>query len=113
MIAGFLYINSIRHKLFALQPILCNAYADLMGVSETKLNDTFPHGQFHVDNYALSRNDRMSHGVGVALYVIFAIPHRRHHDLENTIDRSATGLEIIIMEVTTGTKEQLDLCCGM
>ena len=104
--AGFLNINSIRNKFSALQHILCNAYVDLMGVSETKLDDTFPHGQFHVDNHVLSRKDRTSHGGGVALYVRSDIPHRRRHDLENIIDRSATGLEIIIMEVTMRRKDR-------
>ena len=41
LIAGFLNINSIRNKFSALQPILCNAYVDLMGVSEIKIDDTF------------------------------------------------------------------------
>ena len=106
LIAGFLNINSIRNKFSALQHILCNAYVDLMGVSETKLDDTFPHGQFHVDNYVLSRKDRTSHGGGVALYVRSDIPHRCRHDLENIIDRSATGFEIIIMEVTMRRKDR-------
>ena len=105
LIAGFLNMNSIRNKFSALQHILCNDYVDLMGVSETKLDDTFPHGQFHVDNYVLSRKDRTSHGSGVALYVQSDILHRRRHDLENIIDRSATGLEIIIMEVTMRRKD--------
>ena len=47
-----------------------------------------------------------SFGGGVALYVRSDIPHRRRHDLENIIDRSATGLEIIIMEVTMHTKDR-------
>ena len=77
-----------------------------MDGSETKLDDTFPHGQFHVDNYVQSRKDRTSHSSGVALYVRSDITHHRCHDLENIIDRSATGLEIIIMEVTMRTKER-------
>ena len=104
--AGFLNINSIRNKFSALQHILCNSYVDLLGISETKLDDTFPHGQFHVDNYVLNRKDRTSHGGGVALYVRSDIPHRRRHDLENIIDSSATGLEIIIIEATLRKKER-------
>ena len=65
-----------------------------------------PHGQFHVDDYVLSRKDRTSHGGGVALYVRSDIPHRRRLDLENIIDRSATGLKIIIMEVNMRTKDR-------
>ena len=116
LIVGFLNINSIRNKFSALQHILCNTHVDLMGVSETKLDDTLPHGQFHVDNYVLSRKDRTSQDGGVDLYARSDIPHRRPHDLENIIDRSATGLEItcIVMEVTMRTKDRcLDICCGI
>ena len=106
LIAGFLNINSIRNKFSPVQHILCNSYVDLLGVSETKLNDTFPDGQFHVDNYVLNRKDRTSHGGGVALYVRSDIPHRRRHDLENIIDNFTSGLEIIIIEATMRTKER-------
>ena len=75
-----------------------------MGVSEIKLDDTIPHGQFHIDSFVLSCRDHSSHGGGVALCGRSVIPHRRRLDLENIIDRSATGLEIIVMEVPTRTK---------
>ena len=42
----------------------------------------------------------------MALYVRSDIPHRRRHDLENIIDSSATGLEIIIIETTLREKER-------
>ena len=35
LIAGFLNINSIHNTFSVLQHILCNAYVDFMGVSET------------------------------------------------------------------------------
>ena len=106
LIAGFLNINSIRNKFCAMQHILCNSYVDLLGVSETKLNDTFPYGQFHVDNYVLNRKDRTSHGGGVAIYVRSDIADRRRRDLENIIDNFTSGLEIIIIEATVRTKER-------
>ena len=89
-----------------MQHILCNSYVDLLGVSETKLNDTFPDGQFHVDNFVLNRKDRTSRGGGVALYARSDIPHRRRHDLENIIDKFTSGLEIIIIVATVRTKER-------
>ena len=89
-----------------MQHIFYNSYVDLLGVSETKLNNTFPDGQFHVDNYVLNRKDRTSHGGGVALYVRSDIPHRRRHDLEYIIDNFTSGLEIIIIEATMRTIER-------
>ena len=106
IIAGFLNINSIRYKCSPVQHILCNSYVDLLGVSETKLNNTFPDGQFHVDNYVSKRKDRSSNDGGVALYVRSDIPHRRRYDLKNIIDNFTSGLEIIIIEATVRTKER-------
>ena len=50
----FLNIKSTRNKFSALQHILCNPHIDLLGNSETILDDTFPHWQFHVDNHVLN-----------------------------------------------------------
>ena len=43
---------------------------DILLVSETNLDDTFPIGQFYVDGYATPYHlDRTSHGGGILLYI--------------------------------------------
>ena len=51
LLSGSLNINSIRNKFSTVEYILQNAYVDIFGIFETKLDHTFPEGQFHVKNY--------------------------------------------------------------
>ena len=55
LLSGSLNINSIRNKFSTVEYIPQNAYVDIFGICETKLDDTFPEGQFHVKKlYILS-----------------------------------------------------------
>ena len=50
---------------------------DILLVSETKLDDTFPIGEFYIDGYATPyRFDRISHGGGILLYIKEDIPSK-------------------------------------
>ena len=50
---------------------------DIILVSETKLDDTFPVGQFSIDGYSTSyRLDRTSHGGGILLYTREDLPSK-------------------------------------
>ena len=70
---------------------------DIVGISETKLDDTFPVNQFSIDNYKLYRQDRNSKGGGVMMFVKDTIPHRIIKDLSGVID----NIDYISLEVTT------------
>ena len=50
---------------------------DILLVSETKLDDTLPVGQFYIDGYSTPyRFDRTSHGGGILLYIREDIPSK-------------------------------------
>ena len=50
---------------------------DILLVSETKLDDTFPVGQFYIDGYSTPYHfDRTSHGGGILLYIREDIPSK-------------------------------------
>ena len=74
IIIGQLNINSICNKFEELTYIIENAI-DIFLVSETKLNDTFPEGQFHINGfsrpYRLDRTDRRG---GIILFIREHIP---------------------------------------
>ena len=57
LIIGHLNIKSIRNKFEALQQIIKNNL-DILVVSETKLDNTFPDKQFSMDGYRTIRQDR-------------------------------------------------------
>ena len=71
---GHLNINSIRSKFEFLKDTIGNNI-DIFLISETKLNDSFPAGQFMIDGYHVPfRVDRNDKGGGY-LYTLGNIFH--------------------------------------
>ena len=70
ILIGHLNINSIRNKFNQLK-YLINDTLDIMLISETKLNNTFPEGQFFIKGYSRPyRPDRTANGGGLILYIM-------------------------------------------
>ena len=71
-----LNINSIRNKFKFLEKDIC-ANLDILLISETKLDDSFPSAQFLLDGFSKPyRLDRCSNGGGILLYIRDDIPSR-------------------------------------
>ena len=76
IIVEHLYFNSLRNKFEALQYII-NRNLDIILLSETKLNDSFPSAKFMLKNFGIPyRLDRNSNGGGLLLYVRGDIPSK-------------------------------------
>ena len=66
---GHLNINSVRNKFEALTYIIDNNI-DLLLISETKLDDSFPTAQFQMKGFSVPyRYDRNGKGGGLLLYI--------------------------------------------
>ena len=66
---GHLNINSIRNK-FKLFSSLIGGEIDILMISETKLDTTFPTNQFFIQGYStVYRLDRNDKGGGIMLFV--------------------------------------------
>ena len=77
LIIGQLNINSIRNKIDALKTII-SGKMDILVVTETKLDDTFPINQFLIDGFSTPfRLNRDSRGGGVMIYIREDIPCRK------------------------------------
>ena len=69
LIFGHLNINSLRNK-FDLLSEQVKGSIDILMVSETKLDDSFPKGQFLMEGFhSPFRFDRNRNGGGIMLYV--------------------------------------------
>ena len=69
IIIGHLNINSIRNK-FEMLSMSVAQYVDILMLSETKLDSTFPSIQFLINGFSVPhRLDRNSKGGGILLYV--------------------------------------------
>ena len=75
-IVGHLNINSIKNKFdFLAQQV--KGDIDILMISETKLDESFPVSQFLIDGYSvLFRFDRNGNGGGTFLYIRENIPSK-------------------------------------
>ena len=64
-----LNINSLAFKFDELR-LLVTGIFDILIISETKLVDTFPLSQFHIEGFSTPcRLDRNRNGVGIIIYI--------------------------------------------
>ena len=74
IIMAHININSLRNK-FDMLTNSVSEYIDILMISETKLDDTFPHALYHLKDFSNPyRLDRNSHDSGILVYVRDNIP---------------------------------------
>ena len=64
-----LNINSLRCKIIDLRKIISHTDIDLISITETKIDASFPDAQFFSENYLTFRRDRNKHGGGILTFV--------------------------------------------
>ena len=88
IIAGTLNINSISLKFDEFK-LMVSGYFDVIIVTETKLDDSFPKAQFCIDGFSIPyRLDRNRNGGGLMIYVRDDIPSKMltKHNLPEDIE---------------------------
>ena len=88
LIKGHLNINSIRNKFEALKSLI-KGKVDILIVSETKIDDSFPSSQFSIEGFSTPfRLDRNHEGGGIIIYVREDIPCKeiKNHYLPKDIE---------------------------
>ena len=95
LIIAHLNINSIRNKFDLLKELISNNI-DILVISETKLDPSFPPGQFHIDGYMPPiRADRNRHGGGLLIYIKEGVPAKEVSLRNSTAkDVEAKAIEI-------------------
>lgn len=93
-----LNINSIAPKFEGLQSLI-KENVDLLLISETKVDDTFPAGQFNIEGYSKPiRLDRNQHGGGILFLVCDDLPCHELQSHELPSDVECTFLEMRIRQ---------------
>lgn len=93
---GHININSIAgFKFFDVKRWLELSLFDVLIISETKLDMSFPNSQFEISGYRMIRKDRDRHGGGIIMYLRSDIPYSRL----NKIEQSVTGIECIAIRL--------------
>ena len=103
LIIGHLNINSLRNKFEDLK-MLCKDNIDILVLTETKLDESFPTAQFIIDGFVKPfRLDRDGLGGGIFIYIKDHIPCKeieRQYCLQN-------NLEGIVLELNLRRKKIL------
>ena len=99
MIFSHLNVNGLSGKYAEIHEILRKGLTDMLFLSETKLDCSYPNPQFHINSYVTHRQDRNAHGGGLACYVRETIPHKHRPD----IAVNQNGIESIVIQVKTKT----------
>ena len=106
IVIGQININSLRNK-FDLLSNMISGNIDILLVTETKLDNSFPEAQFQIKGYANPyRLDRNGNGGGILLYVREDIPTKL---LKNTSFNN-NKLEAIFVEINLRKKKWLLSC---
>ena len=94
IIIGHLNVNSLPNKFDSLTSIIKN-YIDIIVLTETKLDDSYPTSQFTIEGYSTPfRHDRNTDGGGILIYSREDIPCREH-----SCHSFSEGIEGIFIEL--------------
>ena len=97
-----LNVNSLRNKFTSLSTMIKNN-VDILLISETKTESSFPTAQFHIDGYSICRRDRNENGGGLLLYI--------RDDLPLTLLKIDPNFEAFYVELNIRKRKSL-LCCS-
>ena len=92
-----LNINSLQNKFDELQLIMNKLKAEILVLTETKIDSSYPNSQFTLTNYKIYRKDRSKGGGGVLIYVSSKFPSKRLN-----LQKSYKTIEILAVEVRMG-----------
>ena len=73
LIIGHLNINSVRNKFSSLQQTVLSK-TDILLLSETKIDNSFPNSQFFAEGFKMYCKDRTKTRGGLLLYVSENLP---------------------------------------
>ena len=91
----------MRNKFSSLQQTVLNK-ADILLLSETKIDDSFPNSQFFAEGFKMYRKDRATTGGGLLLYINENLPGK----IINSY-KFKEHSEIIVFEFTVSNKKWL------
>ena len=98
LIIAQLNINSLRNKFDSLVRMLHNNL-DILLISETKIDSSFPNAQFQIEGYTTYRLDRNVNGGGILLYI--------REDIPSTLLNFDMSIESFFIEINIRKKKWL------
>ena len=94
-------VNSVSNKFSSIAEF-AKDNSDVLLISETKIDSSFPSEQFAIDNYKIFRRDRNCFGGGLMFYMNENIPCR-----ELSPEQNDSNFEIVFLEITLRNRKWL------
>ena len=107
LITCHLNVNGFRNKFTEISEICTNGLSDVLFLSETKVDASFPTAQFAVTGYKCLRADRNSKGGGILAYIRSDLGHRRRTDIEALV---LSSIESLIIEIIVRGEKWIFIC---
>ena len=101
---AFLNIVSLRKHRRELKIVLNDNDIDIIGLSETRLDETVRDSDVNINGYSIYRNDRNANGGGVAIYVKESLS-------EPTVKIKSDKLELVALEFTSNHAKPFLVMC--
>ena len=73
-----LNVNSLQNKFEEVQSLITDFRAQIVFLTETKINSSYPNSQFKHEGYDMHQKDRAKGGGGVMAYIYPRICHRKN-----------------------------------
>ena len=89
-----LNINSIQNKFEEIASLIKKSRTQLMIVSESNIDSSYPNSQFTIPGYGLHRNDRKKRGGGILDYVSSELICKRIKPV-----KSYKTIEVIVLDI--------------
>ena len=99
-----LNINSLQKKLEDLKQLISDFKAQVIFLSETKIDSSYPSKQFKIDGYNIYRKDRVKGGGGVMAYVSSSLSSKKLK-----LPRNFTTFEALAQESQFGRHDAVVL----
>ena len=107
LIVSHLNINGIRNKFVDISDILTENLTDILFLTESKLDASFPNAQFTVPGFKILRVDRNSQGGGIMAMIRSDLAFRERSDLEAIMP---SPVESMVLEFIVRKEKWLIIC---
>ena len=87
-----LNINSLLPKIDELRQIAIETNAAIIGIPESKLDDTVLDAEIEIEGYSVTRSDRNRHGGGVVCYIRDSINYNLRPNFSNKFENIVLDL---------------------
>ena len=105
ILLSHLNINSIQNKFEELKLLNNKLKSQIIVITETKIDESYPNAQFQLNGYEMYRKDRKKGGGGIITFVSTYIPSKK-------IKLSSTykTMEVLALEVKINNPDVLFIC---